>query len=155
MEFERPVFIHQSPPKPVTLRDPVGTQMRTPRENAYEKTRAKSGPSAFTSHVTIQTSSMSQMYGNNSLKKPNAVQNDFRDKTFDGKMSLSINGMIRDYELCAKQTKFSKHMKAELFINVFTGAAHDFPMTIANMIRILMSLWMPYFANMILMPAVL
>lgn len=71
--FERPVFNHQSQLEYLNTKAFVWITMPTPQENLYELAGGQPGLSATPSHVSLQPSSMSQLYEGDPLKKLTAV----------------------------------------------------------------------------------
>ena len=59
-------------------------------------------------------------------RKASYVQQYFKDRKFTGDLSQSIELVLRDYNVCARQHKLSRAQMADYFVNVLDGPARTF-----------------------------
>ena len=59
-------------------------------------------------------------------RKASYVQQYFKDRKFTGDLTQSIELVLRDYNVCARQHKLSRTQMADYFVNILDGPARTF-----------------------------
>ena len=65
-------------------------------------------------------------FSQDDIRKSTYVTQNFKDRKFIGDIKQSIDMVLRDYNVCARQLKLSHRQKADYFSNILDGPARTF-----------------------------